>query len=60
MLIQDQLDRLANLYNKTKEPRYKDQWYKEVRKNYGSNNIKRWSLPSSRSNKTDVNRRKTL
>ena len=57
MLMQDQLDRLANLYNKTKEPRYKDQWYKEVRKNYGSNNIKRWSLPSSRSNKTDVNRR---
>ena len=57
MLIQDKLDRLANLYNKTKEPRYKNQWHKEVRKNYGSNNIKRWSLPSSRSNKTDVNRR---
>ncbi len=60
MLIQDQLDRLANLYNKTKEPRYKDQWLKEVRKNYGSNNTKRWNLPSSRSNKTDVNGRKTL
>ena len=60
MLMQNQLDRLANLYNKTKEPWYKDQWYKEVRKIYGSDNIKRWSLPSSRSNKTDVNRRKTL
>ncbi len=54
MLIQDQLDRLANLYNKTKEPRYKDQWYKEVRKNYGSNNIKRWVIPINSSNKKNV------
>ena len=53
MLMQDHLDRLANLYNKTKEPRYKDQWYKEVRKIYGSNNIKRWNVSSRRSNKTD-------
>ena len=56
MLMQDQLDRLANLYNKTKEPRYKDQWYKEVRKNYGSNNIKRWNVHSSCSDKTNDER----
>ena len=56
MLIQDKLDRLANLYNKTKEPRYKDQWYKEVRKNYGSNNIKRWNVHSSSSDKTNDER----
>ena len=53
MLMQDQLDRLANLYNKTKEPRYKNQWYKEVRKNYGSNNIKRWVIPIDSRNKKD-------
>ena len=54
MLIQDQLDRLANLYNKTKEPRYKDQWYKEITKNYGSNNIKRWAIPTNSCNKKNV------
>lgn len=56
MLIQDQLDRLANLYNKTKEPRYKDQWYKKVRKNYGFNNIKRWNVSVSKCNKTNDGR----
>ena len=59
MLMQDQLDRLANLYNKTKEPRYKDQWYKEVRKNYGSNNIKRWVIPIDSSNKKNVRGNRT-
>ena len=56
MLIQDHLDRLANLYNKTKEPRYKDQWYKEVKKNYGSNIIKRWNVSISKCNKTNDGR----
>ena len=54
MLIQDRLDRLANLYNKTKEPRYK-----EVRKNYGSNNIKRWVIPINSRNEKDVGGNRT-
>ena len=29
---QDQLDYLANLYNKTKDSKYKEQWYKLIEK----------------------------
>ena len=35
MTTQDQLDKLANLYNKTKDPEYRDQWYRLVRGFYG-------------------------
>lgn len=59
MLTQSQLDKIANLYNKTKEPRYKDQWYKEVRKNYGFNNIKRWTVSTDSRNKKDVRGHRT-
>ena len=39
------LDEIANKYNKTKDPKYKDQWYKLV-KEYanGLNNSKRRTL----------------
>ena len=30
--LTDELDRLANLYNKTKEKKYKEQWYELVKK----------------------------
>ena len=53
MLTQNQLDKIANLYNKTKEPRYKEQWYKEIRKKYGSNIIKRWNISVSKCYKTN-------
>ncbi len=29
---QDQLDYLANLYNKTKDSKYKEQWYELIKK----------------------------
>jgi len=29
---QDQLDYLANLYNKTKDSKYKEQWYELIEK----------------------------
>lgn len=35
MTIQDQIDKLANLYNKTKDPEYRDQWYKLIKRFYG-------------------------
>ena len=56
MLTQNQLDKIANLYNKTKEPRYKEQWYKEIRKKYGSNIIKRWNLLFGKCYKTNDGR----
>ena len=30
--LTDKLDELANLYNKTKEKKYKEQWYELVKK----------------------------
>jgi hypothetical protein len=30
--LTDELDKLANLYNKTKEKKYKEQWYELVKK----------------------------
>jgi hypothetical protein len=31
MITQDQLDKLANEYNKTKDPKLKTLWYKKVK-----------------------------
>jgi hypothetical protein len=31
MVRLQKLDEVANLYNKTKDPKYKDQWYKLVK-----------------------------
>ena len=38
MNTQDQLDKLANEYNKTKDPKYKEVWYKLIKEvAYGFN-----------------------
>ena len=31
MTTQDQLDKLANEYNKTKDPKYREVWYKLIK-----------------------------
>ena len=48
------LDKLANLWNKTREPKYKDLWYQLV-KEYanGPHNIKRRPVSTDSSVKTD-------
>ena len=43
-MITKDLDSLANLWNKTKNPKYKKLWYKTVKETYGSNTIKRRTL----------------
>ena len=35
------LDEIANKYNKTKDIKYKNLWYKLIKDNYGTNNTKR-------------------
>ncbi len=30
-MIQDQLDKIANDYNKTKDPKLRDLWYKKIK-----------------------------
>ena len=41
MTTQKEIDEAANNYNKTKDPQYKDLWYKLIKDNYGTNNSKR-------------------
>mgnify|MGYP003130856332 CR=1 FL=1 len=54
MVILKKIDEVANLWEKTKDPKYKDLWYKLIREfANGPHNIKRWTLSSSSSYKTD-------
>ena len=53
MTTQKKLDEVAVKYNKTKDPKYKDQWYKLVGKTYGSNTIKRRIVSVSSCHKGD-------
>jgi hypothetical protein len=50
----DQIDKIANEYNKTKDPELKKLWYEKVKEwANGPHNIERRSLSSGRGNKTD-------
>jgi hypothetical protein len=50
--MQKKIDELANLWNKTKDPKYKDQWYKYIKEyTNGLNIIERRVVSSSRSDK---------
>ena len=53
--MQKKIDELANLWNKTKDPKYKDLWYKLV-KEYGPNNTKRWIVSTTSSDKRNNGR----
>ena len=46
-MTQERMDEVANLWHKTKDPKYKELWYKLI-KEYanGSNNIKRRDISS--------------
>ena len=48
------LDEAANNWHKTKDPRYKDQWYKLVKEfANGTNNLERRTVSTNTSHKTD-------
>ena len=47
-------DELANLWNETKDPKYKKLWYKLIEEMYRTNNFKRWSVSIDSSNKKNV------
>ena len=50
-------DELANLWNKTKDPKYKKQWYqtiREIARTHGYYNSKRRTLPFDPNNEQDV------
>ena len=61
MVNQKKIDNIANLWEKTKDPKYKDLWYKYIREfANGPNNIKRWNIPLSGSNKRNDQRNKII
>ena len=61
MEILKKIDSVANLWKKTKDPKYKDLWYKYIREfANGPNNIKRWNIPLSGSNKRNDQRNKII
>ena len=54
--LQKEIDEAANNYNKTKDPKYKDLWYKlikEIARTHGYYNSKRRTLPFDPNIKTD-------
>ena len=52
--MQKKIDEAANMYNKTKDPKYKDLWYKLIKEYVnGSYNFKRWDVSVSAVNKAD-------
>ena len=53
----DKADKLANLWNKTKDPRYKDEWYKHIKEwseRHGHYFTERRNVLSRSSNKKDT------
>ena len=48
------IDEAANMWEKTKDPKYKDLWYKLIKEfANGPHNIKRWNVSVSSINKAD-------
>ncbi len=58
MVTLQKIDEVAKRWNKTKDPKDKELWYKLI-KEYGLNNTKRWTVSSSSSNETDDGRHNT-
>ena len=54
MVNQKKIDNIANLWEKTKDPKYKDLWYKYIKEYVnGPNNIERRTVSIDSSVKTD-------
>jgi len=48
------IDEVAIRWNKTRDPKDKDLWYKLIKEfNHGSNNTERWNVSVSSVNKAD-------
>ncbi len=48
------IDQVANLWNKTKDPKYKDLWYKLIEEMHGLNNLERRTVSIDTSDQEDV------
>jgi len=55
------IDEAAKLWEKTKDPKYKKLWYKLIEEfANGPNNIKRWTVPTTSSDKRDNAKHKII
>ena len=55
MVTLQKIDELADLWNKTKDPKYKDEWYKYIKEwADGHDNSNRRNVSSRSSNKRDT------
>ena len=55
MVTLQKIDELADLWNKTKDPKYKDKWYKYIKEwADGYDNSNRRNVSSRSSNKKDT------
>ena len=59
MVTLQKIDEVAKRWNKTKDPKDKELWYKLI-KEYGLNNTKRRNVSSSSSDKTDGKRNRIV
>ena len=57
MVTLQKIDEVAARWNKTRDPKDKDLWYKLI-KEYGLNNTKRWNISTDSSYKTNYGRHK--
>ena len=54
MVSLKKIDEVANLWNKTRDPKYKEEWYKLIKEWVnGPHNIERWNVSVSSVNKSD-------
>ena len=52
--MQNKIDEAARMWEKTKDPKYKEQWYKLIKEfANGPHNIERWNISDSSINKAD-------
>ena len=63
MVTLQKIDELADLWNKTRDPKYKEEWYKlvkEIASTHGYYNSKRRTLPFGGSYERDDKRYKVI
>ena len=59
-MTQEKINELANLWNKTKDPKYKDLWYKLVKEFAdGANNLEQRTISTDSSHQEDVGRNRS-
>ena len=54
------IDQVADLWNKTRDPKYKDLWYKLIKEMHGLNNLERRTVSIDTSDEKNVRGNRTF